>query len=225
MKITKNILSNIVLVAKSKIEKNNKIMVNCINWLLEFIEEAPGTILEIISFDNEEANICFVMGTIFFNEIVNAAANEMSENDPNKMFAIQIMQEIKKISTEQLMIFCPDDYIVINTWQKQDIEDIFSEVGITFTEERYQKVLPDIVDILNDHTDTYDKIISIIEEYFPKKEDVNSLWKEFGKVKKDRISGRLKEPWRQFPEGTATETVWKWFEKEFYLHIEELIYG
>lgn len=225
MKITKNILLNIVSAAQSNIEKNNnETVMNCTKWLMEFIKEAPGPILEISSLKNEEPDICFLLRDVLFETIVNAAIKEMDEYDPIKTLSLQILQEIEKIPTKQIGIYCPNNYIFIKKWYKKDIEDAFSDAGIIFNEERYQKVLPDVLDILNDHTDTYDKIISMIEEHFPQKEDVNGLWKEFGKVKKDRISGRLKESWRHFPEGTSTETVWKWFEKEFHLHIEELIY-
>lgn len=222
MRVYKRFLLDVLKIAEDTMEGKD-FYVSHVRDLRNCVLEMPGALLEIRAAEEETPDNCIKGGRHFFEQILKDVSETLNDSDRRKTDIDRILRGMNNIVGE-MMISSPSNYIAVTKWEESDLKAAFSDAGIEFTEERLKKVLPAVLAIINDRSEMFDKIIQVIEETFSADEDPRVLWQEFGKVKKDRVTRKLTEPWKQFPAGTAETTVWSWFEKKFGISIEDLIY-
>ena len=224
MRINKKIMVDILNTVERNIDLKPRYRFFARN-LSECIKKLPGEELELCSAEEKDPDICIKGGKRLFENLLKYAADAMEPCDRRNTYILRIIRELNEFPCDEMVIYSPNNNCVaIQKWEEKDVKAAFLRAGIVFTKEKYEKLLPDILDIIHDRSDVFDKISNLIEETFSADKDPKVLWKEFGRIKKDRISRKIAEPWKHFPEGTSELTVWNWFEKEFGIGIEELIY-
>lgn len=214
MRINKMIFANMMAMLDGALPESD-VRAKCARTILIELKNMPEDEVEIHG--KKENNL--------FADMLNMAAGGVKSDESETSIFEQVLNGISEFTGHKVEIVPSKDLIGVQTWRKKDIEDAFEHAGITFTEERYQKILSDIKSIILDMSDAYDKLIKLIEETFTVAEDPRVLWREFGKVPKSELTRKLEESWRHFPKGTAEGTVWEWFEKTYNISVEELIYG
>lgn len=153
-------------------------------------------------------------------ETITKATRVLSANGMGE-FADELLSIVNEKSDSNNM----ETPVTVVKWYKDDFVSAFDSENVRFSEERYQQVLPELVSYLHSHENDFEVFGNIITSHF--KPDnattIKELWKEFNQVPIDK-SGHLLKPFKDFPEKTHVEDVWKWFETNYHIRIYDLLF-
>ena len=159
-------------------------------------------------------------------EEVAKAAELLYEN--GLMYVSQALKELAENSESgeiELMDENASEKVVL--WDKFDFRSAFKEAQVLYSEERYQEVLPDLKEYLDDHSRDFEAFQDLINDHFKpdNAEFVKDLWLEFGDVPMDPETERIKTAWHGFPKNTHREEIWAWFEETYHVRVYDLLYN
>ena len=128
------------------------------------LEIMEGDKIELHSHSEIKCEIVTVVNKSIFKTVLLDAKNSLPYNEHGRKSVERIISALEKIDGEQVDLM--PSLLAFIKWRQEDIEGVFQNVGVDFTEDRYRMILPELKSILEDISEKFDQMEDLVRKTF-----------------------------------------------------------